>query len=266
MNRTLVRCERRGPVATVTMDNPRTMNAMDTELGPQLAGALEGLALDPAVAAVVLTGAGGNFTGGGNLKKAGEHLEQHPGQGAGPVFAAYLQYVLRVVQALTGMPQPVVCAVEGAASGAGLAWMLASDLVLCADDARILPGFLGVGLVPAAGVTLHLPRLVGLARASEMLMLGRPIDLARAQALGLVHRVTPPGQALAQAQALAQELAAGSRPALAATKRLLGRAARQGLATQLEAERRAVMAAADHEEFAKRLRRFLSRGADKKEG
>ncbi|RJX29697.1 MAG: enoyl-CoA hydratase [Desulfarculus sp.] len=263
MNRPLVRCERRGPVATVTMDNPQTMNAMDTELGPQLVQALEGLAREPETAAVVLTGAGANFTGGGNLKKAGEHLDQHPGQGAGPVFGGYLRYVLRVVQALTGMPQPVVCAVEGAASGAGLAWMLASDFVLCADDARILPGFLGVGLVPAAGVTLHLPRLVGLARASEMLMLGRPIAPPRALELGLVHGLTPPGAALRLAQELAVELAGGPRRALAATKRLLGRAARPGLTAQLEAERRAVMAAADHEEFARRLRRFLNRGAGK---
>lgn len=255
----LVRVETMGSVATVTMDNPETMNAMDTNMGPQLAGAMEALALDDKVRVVVLTGGGGNYTGGGNLKNAGRYLEENPGQGAGTVFGGYIQHVVRVVQAMTGMPQPVISAVEGAASGAGLAWMLASDFVVCATDARILPAFVAVGLVPAAGVTLHLPRLASLAQASEILMLGKPVPPERAQELGLVERLTPPGGALDAALALAQELARGPRDALAANKRLIGAVARQGLSPQLEDERRAVMAAADDREFAKRVMRFLSR-------
>ncbi len=255
----LVRVERRGPVATVTMDNPETMNAMDTNMGPQLAGALEALNLEDEVRVVVLTGGGGNFTGGGNLKNAGRYLEENPGQGAGTVFGGYIQFVVRVVQAMTGMPHPVISAVEGAASGAGLAWMLASDLVVCAEDARIVPAFVAVGLVPAAGATLHLPRLAGLARSSEILMLGKNLPPQKALEMGLVERLTPPSQALATAQELAQELAAGPQAALAATKRLIGGATRGELTPQLEDERRAVMAAADEAEFAQRVKRFLAK-------
>ena len=253
-----VRTERHGPVVTVTMDNPATMNAMDTEMGPRLARTLEGLAPERGVRVVILTGAGGNFTGGGNLKRAARRLEEHPGQGAGAVFGGYLQYVVRVVQALTGLPQPVISAVEGASSGAGLAWMLASDLVVAARDARIVPGFVGVGLVPAAGVTWHLPRLVGPARAAGILMLGRTLDPVQARELGLVQRLAPPGRALAEARELAARLARQPRRALAETKRLLHGAARGGLCPHLEDERLAVMTAADDEEFARRVRRFLA--------
>lgn len=258
-----VRIERDGPLAVVTMDNPPTMNAMDTEMGPRLARALEGLAGDQQARVVILTGAGGNFTGGGNLKRAGEYLDEHPGSGAGGLFAGYLQFVVRVVQALIGLPQPVISAVEGAASGAGLAWMLASELVVIAENARIVPGFVAAGLVPAAGATWHLPRLVGNQRAAQRLMLGRAMRPAEARELGLVERIVPPGRALAEARELAGELTQGPRRALAATKRLLNASLRGGINPHLEDERRAVIAAADDPEFARRVRRFLAPGRGK---
>lgn len=254
-----VTVERQGTVALVTMDNPATANAMDENLGPRLVGALETLALDPDCRAVVLTGAGGVFSGGGNVVAAHAYLAQHPGQGAAPVFENYTKWVSRVIWALTGMPQPVIAAVGGAASGAGLAWMLASDLVLAAESAKIVPGFLAIGLVPAAGVTWHLPRLVGLLRAGEDLYLGRPLSPARCRELGLVDQVLPGPELMPAALELAEGLARGPRAALAHTKRLLGRAARQGLARQVEDERRAVMMAADQPEFAALVGRFVGR-------
>ncbi len=255
-----VTVERQGPVALVTMDNPATANAMDENLGPRLAGALESLALDSGCRAVVLTGAGGVFSGGGNLVAAHAHLAEHPGQGAAPVFETYTKWVSRVIWALAGMPQPVIAAVGGAASGAGLAWMLASDLVLAAESAKIVPGFLAIGLVPAAGVTWRLPRLVGLMRAGEDLYLGRPLNPARCRELGLVDRVLPGPELMPAAMELAARLARGPRAALAQTKRLLGRAAGRGLPRQVEDERRAVMMAADQPEFADLVGRFVRKG------
>ena len=250
------RLERQDGVALLTMDNPATANAMDEDLGPELVRALEGLALDDQVGALVLTGAGPVFSGGGNVIKAHQYLEDHPGQGASPVFEAYTKWVSRVIVALTSMPQPVVAAVNGAASGAGFAWMLASDLVLAAEGARIVPGFLAIGLVPAAGMTVGLGRLLGRLRAADILMLNRGLDPREALELGLLDRVTAPETLREEALALAGELARGPRRALAATKALLGRAARQGLYPQLERERRAVMLAADQPDFAQRARRF----------
>lgn len=251
-----LRLENQGPVALLTLDNPATANAMDEDLGPELARALEALAVDEAVRAVVLTGAGPIFSGGGNLAKAQAHLHEHPGQGAGVVFQQYTKLVTRVVAALTGMPKPVVAAARGAASGAGLAWLLASDLVVLAQGTRLVPGFVAVGLVPAAGVTLGLGRQLGHLAAAETLMLGRTITAEQALSLGLAHRVVPPEQLLPQALQLAQELAQGPAQALAATKRLLNLGQRQGLMTQMESERRAAVAAADLPEFATRAARF----------
>ncbi|MFH1058167.1 MAG: enoyl-CoA hydratase-related protein [Pseudomonadota bacterium] len=254
-----VKLERRGATALVVMDNPATANAMDEDLGPQLVAALEALAGDPACRAVALTGAGGIFSGGGNVVRAHQYLAEHPGQGAAPVFEGYTKWVSRVLWALTGMPQPVVAAVEGAASGAGLAWLLACDLVVMADNARVLPGFLAIGLAPAAGVTWHLPRALGLMRAAEMLMLNQPLTPDECLRLGLADRVLPATAVLPAALELADQVAQGPRQALAASKRLVGRAVRQGLLGQIEDERRAVMAAADEPDFAQRVGRFVGK-------
>lgn len=234
--------ERQGAVAILTLDNPATANAMDEDLGPELVAALE---LE--VGAVVLTGAGPIFSGGGNIVKAQRYLEDHPGRGASVVFEGYTKWVSLVVTALTTMPQPVVAAVNGAASGAGLAWIMASDLAVAVAEARLVPGFLAVGLVPAAGTNLDLGR-----RAFDA---GPGAE--QALELGLLHRVVPPEALMDTALELAQSLAAGPRKALAASKRLLNRAARQELPRQLEDERRAVMAAADEPDFAERAGRFV---------
>lgn len=259
MKRDFVKLERHGATALVVMDNPATANAMDEDLGPQLVAALEELAGDPGCRAVVLTGAGGMFSGGGNVVRAHAYLAEHPGQGASPVFEGYTKWVSRVLWALTGMPQPVVAAVNGAASGAGLAWLLACDLVLLASDARVLPGFLAIGLVPAAGVTWHLPRALGLMRAAEMLMLNLPLTPADCLRLGLADRVVAPEAVLPAALELAGQLAQGPQKATAASKRLVGEALRQGLLGQIEDERRAVMAAADEPDFAELVGRFVAK-------
>lgn len=257
MDKPLVSSQRRGPVTLVTMDNPATMNAMDEEMGPALCRALEAVGSDSKARAVVLTGAGGNFTGGGNLQNAARHLRDNPGQGAGRVFGGYTVWVSRVLAAMVSLKVPLVAAVEGASSGAGLGWMLAADVVLAADDARLVPGFLAVGLAPGAGVSLNLPRLLGLQRSSAMLMRSRPFSAAAALELGLVDEVTPAGRVLETALQRAAELAQAPPGALAASKALLARASRQGLLSQAEKERGAVMAAADDPQFARRVRRFL---------
>ncbi len=241
------------------MDNPATVNGMDLELGPELARSLEQAAQDRRVRAVVLTGAGGVFSAGGNLKAARDHLAAHPGRGAGEVFAAYSIWVNRVALALAGLPQPWVAAVRGAASGAGLGWLLLADMAVVAQDAKLVPGFLRVGLAPGAAVSLTLPLLVGRMRAAEILLLNRRIAPREARRLGLAHRVVPGLEVLPAAQELARGLAEGPARAQAATRRLLRRAVLKDLAGHLEQERQAVIAAADDPEFAARLPRFFAR-------
>ncbi len=255
MSSTYVNSQRQGAVALVTMDNPATLNAMDEDLGPELARTLEGLSRDQEVRAVVLTGAGGVFSGGGNVVRAHEYIQTH--QGAGSLFAQYTKWVHRVLAALTQMPQPVICAVQGAASGAGLGWMLVSDFVICDASAKLVPGFLAVGLVPGAGVSLTLPRLLGLARASELLYLNRRFSPQEALSWGMVDELKPAEEVLPRAMELAAELTSGPARALAATKTLINNANRSRLMTQSEDERRAVMSAADLPEFRERVKRFV---------
>ncbi len=259
MAKVLVSSERRGPVALVTMDNPATMNAMDAELGPALCRALEAAGREPAVGAVVLTGGGGNFSGGGNLQNAARHLQRNPGRGAGEVFGGYTVWVSRVLEAMTHLGKPLLAAVVGASSGAGLGWMLAADLVLAAEDARLVPGFLAVGLVPGAGVSFTLPRLAGLQASSEALMLNRELSPRRALELGLVDGLLPAARVLPAALALAGELAAGPSGAHGSAKALLAAALHGSLAVQAEKERGRVMDAADQPEFANRVERFFAR-------
>lgn len=255
MSREFVHCRKQDGVALVTLDNPATMNAMDENLGPAFARTLERLSRDKEVRAVVITGAGGVFTGGGNVVRAHEHLQTH--QGAGEVFGEYTKWVHRVLAVLTQMPQPVICAVQGASSGAGLAWMLAGDFVICDEAAKLVPGFLAVGLVPGAGASLTLPRLVGLARASELLYLNRQLSPQEALAWGMVDELKKADEVLPRAMELAHQMAAGPAGALAATKKLINQAVHDGLMTQSEDERRAVMASADLPEFRARVDNFV---------
>lgn len=259
MNDQFVITKRQKTTALVIMNNPKTLNAMDQQMGPALLNALEELAHDNAIKAVVLTGAGGIFSAGGNLKKAQKHLANHPEQGASPVFEAYTIWVHRVLEAICNLEKPVFSAVTGVASGAGLAWMLASDFVVADPLARIKPGFIGVGLVAAAGVTWHLPKLTGLKKATELLMLNQALSPEEALKLGLVQKISSSGQARKEALCLAFSLAQGPQKTLAETKRLLNENARQGIFSHVEAEKKAVLKLADSGEFARRLEAFMSR-------
>ena len=263
MDESLAKVERRGPVAVVTMDNPQTLNAVDHQLGPELARALEALARDPEVRAVVLTGAGKAFSAGANIRYAHDFLRANPDKGAGQVIEGYTKWAHRIVVILTSMNQPVIAAVNGVVSGAGLSWMLASDLVVAAQDAKLIPGFLAIGLVPAGGVTSAFGRTAGLQRAAETLMLGRPITPQCALDWGLINCVAPAEEVMPQALAWADQLAQGPREALAATKRLLNQAGRQGLYSQVEDERRAAMAAADRPDFRERVNSFINKASPK---
>ena len=252
------RIEYRDAVAVVTMDNPDTMNAMDHEMGPALAGALEEVWRREEVRAVILTGAGGNFSAGGNLKRAGEHLTQNPGSGASKVFAGYTHWVHRVAVALSKMPKPVICAVEGGCSGAGIAWLLASDFVVMSEKAKLIPGFVYAGLVPAAGSSWHMPHLAGLQSASQTFMTNHRIPPRECLETGLCHELAPAGKVLDAALALAARLTRNPEAAIAATKRLLSLALRDGLYPHLENERREVLKAADTKEFRRRVEAFAA--------
>jgi 2-(1,2-epoxy-1,2-dihydrophenyl)acetyl-CoA isomerase len=207
---TAVEITRDGRVATVTLNRPDKLNALDQPTRWELTDALREVAADDAVRAVVLTGAGRAFCVGQDLA-AVEELEHADETVAGSYNP--------MAQTIADMPKPVVAAVNGPAVGAGLGLVLACDLRLAAENASFSCAFSKVGLVPDTGVSWHLVRELGYARAFALATLGRTFTAAEAQGYGLVNRVLPADQLADSARELAELMASGPGLALALTKR-----------------------------------------------
>jgi len=233
-----------GPVATITLDRPEALNALTVPVKVALREALERLAVDRAVRAVILTGAGRAFC-------AGQDLAEREQADAASLDVELRERYNPIILALRAMGQPVIAAVNGVAAGAGASIAFACDLRIAAADARFVLAFGRLGLVPDSGATWFLPRLVGDARAAELVLIGDPIPADEALRIGLVSRVVPNDELLPQARALADRIAAGAPMALALTKGALERAATIDLETALEGEAKLqgiAGASADHAE------------------
>jgi enoyl-CoA hydratase/carnithine racemase len=222
--------ERRGPVALLRLNRPETLNALDAALVTALGAALEAVTRDPSVRAIVLTGEGGAFCSGADLKEALRELDR--GASLGDRLAGFQ----RSVRLITTAPQPVIAAVDGAAVGFGADLALACDLRVFSERAYLEEKFVNIGLMPDGGGTFQLPRLVGMGRALELLLLGERVDASRALELGLAYRVFPPGELVEHALALAERLAAGPPLALAAIKRATRESVTGTLSEALERE------------------------------
>ena len=203
-------------VATLRLNRPRALNAIDHAMADELGAALEGLRHDEAVKAVVLTGAGDAFCAGGDVRGTA---------GAGPRTAQALHAGMRrfhrMVLALHELPQPVIAAVDGVAFGAGFSLLLLCDLVLLSERARLCMAFQRIGLVPDCGALYSLPRAVGLQRARELMLSGREITALEARDMGIALEVLPAGALHARAQELARSVCGASPVAVAFTKQAL---------------------------------------------
>jgi enoyl-CoA hydratase/carnithine racemase len=207
----LVRVEVADRVATVTLNRPEALNAISTELATALAEAVEPLATDPGVRAVVLTGAGERaFCVGADLKQRAT-FDDHG-------WFVQREAFRRGFAAVRRCPLPTVAAVAGFALGGGTELALACDLVVAANDATFGLPEVRLGLVPAGGGTQLLVRRVGRSVAKDLVLTGRRVGAAEAQSLGLADRVVPAGEALAAATALAAEIAANAPTAVRMAK------------------------------------------------
>lgn len=233
--------EREGPVATLIMNRPKTKNALDPELLDALGAGLSEVAADESVRAVVLTGAGDAFCSGADLKGALGDLEA--GADLGPRIAKF-HALIRVIVAA---PKPFIAAVRGPAVGFGADLALACDLRVLAEDAYIQEKFVAIGLMPDGGGSFWLPRLVGLGRALEFLLLGTRIDAPLALSLGLANRVADDERA--EAHTLATMLAAGPPLALAAIKAAVRDSANSAIDAALEREKRGQTALLASQDF-----------------
>jgi 2-(1,2-epoxy-1,2-dihydrophenyl)acetyl-CoA isomerase len=223
--------EQAGAVATITINRPAARNALTNETKVALLSALRDCSGDPGIRAVVLTGAGGAFCAGQDLR---EHADL-ASAGAGPLSTVRDHYNPMVLT-ITGMPKPVIAALPGVAAGAGAALAFACDFRIAARRASFLMAFARVGLGADSGASWTLPRLTGLARAAELLMLAEPVDAARALELGLLTSVVDDEELPAAAAAFAARLAAGPTLAYGAIKEALGYAVGHALPEALVKE------------------------------
>ena len=219
--------ERQDGVLVLTLNRPEKLNAITGELLDALYAALKEGEEDREVRALLLTGAGRAFSAGQDLTEFGDRK---------PDYEAHLRRYNRVVEALSGLEKPLVVAVNGVAAGAGMSLALWGDLRLAAVGASFTTAFVRIGLVPDSGLSFLLPRLVGLAKAQELLLLSPRLSAEEALALGLVHRVVPAEKLMEEALSLAKELAQGPTRAYALTKKLLLQTYRLSLTEALALE------------------------------
>ena len=257
-----VELQRRDGVATIALDRPDAMNAVDAKLGADLLEALETAAADGAVRAVVLTGKGRAFCSGADLKAGFD-----PGPDGRPdVGAALRERFHPIIRAIRGMPKPVVAKVNGAAAGIGCSFALACDLIVASEKAYFLLAFVNIGLVPDGGSSFLIPERIGFARAAEMALLGERIPAATALEWGLINRVVGHEALTAEVDALAARLAAGPTRSYAGAKRQLNAWQFARMAAQLELEATVQQEMVGSSDFAEGVSAFVEKRPPRFEG
>ena len=250
-----------GGVATLTMNRPQVLNALNDDLLSGLRESLARAKADAEVRAVLLTGAGKGFCAGADLAAGSTR------KGPYDVSQGLRERYHPIILAMRQFPKPIVGAVNGAAAGAGMSIALACDIVLAGESASFLQAFTRIGLVPDCGSTWFLPRIVGDVRARALVMLADKIGAADALRYGLVWQVIADDQLLAEAHAIATRLARMPTRAYDLIKQSLAVSSGNGLGEQLEVEARLqaeAMATEDHREgvaafLAKRPAQFKGR-------
>ena len=253
--------ERTGAVATLTLNRPGARNALDLVMRQEMLAALDEVEADDSGRVLILTGAGEHFCAGGDVKSMRER-RQTAAEGRRRV-----QMLNTMVQRLVDFPRPTIAMVDGYAVGAGTNLALCCDLVIASDRAKFGELFNKIGLAPDGGGTWFLPRLVGLARAKELIFTGDVFDAAEAARIGLVNRVVPVAELRAVTRALAEKIAVGPPAVQRMAKHMLNRAATSDLPAALDLEAYSqglAIAGDDHQEglaafFDKRAPKFTGR-------
>lgn len=220
MSYTLIALQVQDAVATLTLNRPDKRNAMSDDMRTEFIDALERVAADKSIKALVLTGAGKGFCAGGDISGMQKRMNAPTGE-VGFNGWHRQQRVHHTQALLHTMPKPVIAAVNGAASGLGADTALACDFIIASEWASFTWSYIHRGIVPDGGGMYLLPRRVGLPKAKELIFTGRKVDAAEALQLGIVDRQTSADALLADAQAWAAELGKGSATALALTKTIL---------------------------------------------
>jgi 2-(1,2-epoxy-1,2-dihydrophenyl)acetyl-CoA isomerase len=249
---------REGAVATLTLNRPQALNALNRELTVALREAVFAAEHDAAVRCLVLRG-GEHFMAGGDLKWFRTLSEGRTPNENRVQFEGFIHEVHPLVVSLRRMPKPVLASVRGAVAGFGMSLMMASDLVLAADSAYFTLAYNLIGVTPDGGSTFALPRIVGEKKAMEIALLGDRFDAAEAQRLGLVNRVVPADSLEQETDKLAARLAQGPTAVYGRTKALIHASPSASLHAQLQREAEAFAQSAAEPDFHEGLAAFIEK-------
>jgi 2-(1,2-epoxy-1,2-dihydrophenyl)acetyl-CoA isomerase len=254
--------KREGRVATLILNRPERMNALNADLVLALNVALLRVEADPEINVVVLAGAGRAFCAGGDLAAIGKGRQQNDVTELQPILRAGMEAVMKI----RTMRQPVIAAVHGAAAGAGMNIALAADIRIASEDAMFGQNFAKVGLFPDYGGTFFLPRLVGSAKAAELFYTGEMIDAKEALRIGAVNRIVPLEQLETEARALAHKIANGPSIAIRAAKQTLFGREKEELTALLNLEVEQQLKCFSSEDCSEGIRAFFEKRAPKFQG
>ena len=253
-----VTVEHSDTIATLTLNRPASLNTLDFAMMEALVTRVAALAADESVRVVVVRGAGRHFMAGGDLRSFATMLDHAP-DARRDEFQAMIERLHATIEHLHRMPAIVIAQVRGAVAGFGLSLMCACDLAVASDDAYFTTAYRNIALTPDGGGTWALPRIVGLRKAMEMLLLSERFDAQEALRLGLVNRVVPTPDLDATVAALAVSLASGPRTALVNAKRLARASLDRSLSEQLQAEAVSFAQCAATPDFVEGIRAFLEK-------
>lgn len=238
-------------VCTLTLNRPEKLNALDQQMREELADAIPRVAEDSAIGALLITGSGRAFSAGGDIQRLRTF---HPGHGWSDIKRIHHWLAL-----LTRMDKPVVAALNGPVAGGGCGIALAADIVLASEKARFIFANLRLGLVPDGGLCYFLPRLVGLARARQLLLESQDLTADAAVKMGLIAEVVPADDLLPRAAALARRLAHGPQPATGLTKFLLSKSQESDLESMLVHEANSLYLCFDSPDLQEGLNAYVER-------
>jgi 2-(1,2-epoxy-1,2-dihydrophenyl)acetyl-CoA isomerase len=245
-------------IATLTLNRPERLNALGDSLRDDLHDAIVRSSVDPDVRVIVVTGAGKGFCAGGDVKAMNENREAGRER---PVLEKVAPSRDRTLLAMQDAPQPIIAAVNGAAAGAGMNLALACDIRIASTAARFAQAFVRRGLHPDWGGTYFLPRIVGMAKAAEMIFTGDLIDADEALRLGIVSRVVPPEELMPAVHELARKIATGPPVAIRLARRALYHNAECDLRQALEFETFAQNVCQETEDAREGIRAFVEKRA-----